>query len=73
MPAKGAGTCPSQLMIWEFPKVRGTLFRGPYNKDPYYLGYYIGVPYFRKPSFRLRVSGVMNKKRRGKGIWHFIV
>ena len=20
--------------IWEFPKVRGTLFWGPYNKDP---------------------------------------
>ena len=19
---------------WEFPKTRGTLFRGPYNKDP---------------------------------------
>ena len=20
--------------IWEFPKIRGTLFGGPYNKDP---------------------------------------
>ena len=20
--------------IWAFPKIRGTLFRGPYNKDP---------------------------------------
>ena len=20
--------------IWEFPKIRGTLFEGPYNKDP---------------------------------------
>ena len=20
--------------IWEFPKIRGTLFWGPYNKDP---------------------------------------
>ena len=22
------------LPIWEFPKIRGTLFWGPYNKDP---------------------------------------
>ena len=22
------------IPIWEFPKVRGTLFGGPYNKDP---------------------------------------
>ena len=21
-------------VIWEFPKIRGTLFGGPYNKDP---------------------------------------
>ena len=21
-------------MIWEFPKVKGTVFLGPYNKDP---------------------------------------
>ena len=20
--------------LWEFPKIRGTLFWGPYNKDP---------------------------------------
>ena len=20
--------------VWEFPKIRGTLFWGPYNKDP---------------------------------------
>ena len=26
---------PSCLAIWEFPKIRGNLFRGPYNnKDP---------------------------------------
>ena len=23
-----------ELAIWEFPKIRGTLFGGPYNKDP---------------------------------------
>ena len=22
------------LSIWEFPKIRGTVFWGPYNKDP---------------------------------------
>ena len=22
------------VLIWEFPKIRGTLFWGPYNKDP---------------------------------------
>ena len=22
------------VLIWEFPKTRGTLFWGPYNKDP---------------------------------------
>ena len=31
------------LRMWEFPKIRGTLFWGPYNE------YYIRVPYFRKP------------------------
>ena len=27
---------PSEIRepIWEFPKIRGTLFWGPYNKDP---------------------------------------
>ena len=29
--------------------MRGTLLWGPYNKDPIiYIGYHIGVPYFRK-------------------------
>ena len=22
------------FLIWQFPKIRGTLFWGPYNKDP---------------------------------------
>ena len=33
---------------WEFPKIRGTLFWGPHNKDPNKLGYYIRIPHFRK-------------------------
>ena len=24
----------SYMTIWEFPKIMGTLFWGPYNKDP---------------------------------------
>ena len=31
--------------IWEFPKIRGTVFWGP-SKGSYYLGYYIRVPLF---------------------------
>ena len=26
-----------QRGIWEFPKIRGTSFGGPYNKDPNFL------------------------------------
>ena len=25
---------PNDMIIWEFSKIRGTLFYGPYNKDP---------------------------------------
>ena len=24
----------SIALVWEFPKIRGTVFWGPYNKDP---------------------------------------
>ena len=34
------------LQIWEFPKIRGTLFWGPYNKDP---GTILGSPIFGNP------------------------
>ena len=34
--------------MWEFPKIRVTLFWGPYNKDPAIPGNYIRVPYVRK-------------------------
>ena len=37
--------------LWGVPKMRGTVFGGPQNKDPTILGYYIGVPYFRKLSY----------------------
>ena len=52
---------PGQVMRrkWEFPKIGGTFIWGPYNKDPTNLGYYIRVPYFRKPpnSFLFPVVG----------------
>ena len=40
-------TAPQQFAL--NPSIRGTLVWGPYNKDAYYSGYYIRVPYFRKP------------------------
>ena len=39
-------TIPKTLSIWEFPKIRGTLFWGPYNKDPSILGTILGTPIF---------------------------
>ena len=40
--------------IWEFPKIRGTLFWVLIIRI-YYLGYYIGVPYFRKLPYLAQV------------------
>ena len=34
------------IYIWGLPKIRGTFFGDPYNKD-IYIGVYIGVPLFR--------------------------
>ena len=34
---------------WDFPKVRGTLFWGPYNKDPTSLSTILGSPIFGNP------------------------
>ena len=33
---------------WGFPKIRGTLFGGPHNKDYSILGSILGSPYFGK-------------------------
>ena len=40
------------LGIWEFPKIRGTLFGGPHNKDHSFLGSMLGSPYFGKLLYR---------------------
>ena len=31
--------------MWEFPKIRGTLFWSPYNKDPTISGTISGTPF----------------------------
>ena len=48
--ARAEGTSAPLVHIWQSPKIRGTSFWGPYNKEPinYYFGYYIRVPHFRK-------------------------
>ena len=33
-------------VIWGFPKIRGTLFGGPQNKDYIILGSILGSPYY---------------------------
>ena len=37
--------------IWEFAKIRGTLFRGPYHKDPTIQGTILGSPIFGKLTY----------------------
>ena len=34
------------VYIWGFPKIKGTLFACPYNKDYSILGSILGSPYF---------------------------
>ena len=64
------GGGPGFPAIWEFPKIRGTLFWGPYNKDPTtYLGYYIRVPYFRKLPFGVRGIWSVRGKTGARSCW----
>ena len=42
------GTFRKHEAYGSFRKFGGTLFWGPYNKDPTILGTTVGVPYFRK-------------------------
>ena len=41
------------IVIWGFPKIRGTLFGGPHNKDYSILGSILGSPYFGKLPYEL--------------------
>ena len=44
--------------MWEFPRIRGTLFGGPYNTDPTISGTTLGPPLFGNPhvGFRLQFT-----------------
>ena len=56
-----------RVPIWEFPKIRGTLFWCPYNKGPtIYRGYDMRVPYFRKPPQK----GSLNTYHRGLNTYY---
>ena len=44
--------------IWGFPKIRGTLFWNPHNKDYSILGSILGTPYFGKLPFRVHDLGL---------------
>ena len=47
-------------LIWGFPKIRGTLFGGPHNKDYSILGSIWGFPYLGKLPFY--VSGDLSEE-----------
>ena len=48
--------CGAKL-IWGFPKIRGSFFGGPNNKDYSILGSILGFHYFGKLSYTTRVEG----------------
>ena len=52
------------MSIWEFPKIRGTLSGGPYNKDPtIYKGTILGSPIFGNPPYHVfRAYATLNLK-----------
>ena len=53
---RGSGLLTAQRdsIMWGFPKTRGTLFWGPYNKDPTIWCTILGSPIFGNPHVRLR-------------------
>ena len=72
-PAPGLRFCApmqaqtSKTLKWDFPKIRGTLFGGPYNKDPTIKGTILGSPMFGNPQMlwawslgRFRVNSVVS-------------
>ena len=44
----------SARLKWEFPKTRGTLFGGPYSKDPTISGTILGSPIFGNSQIGVR-------------------
>ena len=47
--AQWHGPSRRHRVIWDFPRIRGTLFWGPYNKDPTIQGTILGSPFFGNP------------------------
>ena len=54
-PAVNCAHLPNCSPIWEFPKIRGTLFWGPYNKDLLSRLLYSGPLFSETPIF---VNGI---------------
>ena len=54
--------------IWEFPKIRGTLFGGPHVKDYCILGSILGSPHFGKLKDVYIDRGVHVRPGRGSSV-----
>ena len=46
------GFCIMLKPTWEFPKIRGTSFWGPYSKDPTIQGTILGSPILETPMLK---------------------
>ena len=53
VPSRKIDGWAEQQLIWEFPKIRGTLFWGPYNKDPIFQGTILGSQIFGNSHLRV--------------------
>ena len=60
---------PTPRLIWNFPKIRGTLFWGLYNKDPCIQGTILGSPIFG--NYHLGPASMVKFEGQGQGQWHF--
>ena len=52
---------------WDFPKIRATLFWGPYNKDPTIKGTILGSPIFGNPASYCTLCRMLLLQRGGMG------
>ena len=74
VPFKGSYMGSIGFRVWEFPKIRGTLFWGPYNKDPTIEGTILGPPIFGNSHIlysllaRFFVPKTLNLKPRPKAL-----
>ena len=56
------------LQIWEFPKIRDTLFWGPYNEDPIVYGAILGCPIFGNCHVSVESLGLRDVGCRAQGL-----